>query len=290
MFVNVTVESGDVSLTSRPGTPLPSEPFQDLIAGLSQLSDGQAHGELLVEYDGKVLAREVGNGMLNSVIQGGQFDLGCRPIIKLWDQIPLASIKKGGRCETPYKERFDTLSLRVARLDISDISMIETRIVYSLKEALDHYVEQLELGLEGTIVKKLEAIWFDSTSKEQIKLKLDAPCELEVIDFLPGKGVNAKTFGSLLCKSACGQLVVAVSGFSKKLREEIHLNRETWHGSIITVKSNQIMRPKKPGKPYSLFLPRFVEQRLDKTGGDDLSRIEEQFENAIKMIALGAAA
>ncbi|HGP4208885.1 MULTISPECIES: hypothetical protein [Pseudomonas] len=151
-------------------------------------------------------------------------------------------------------------------------------------------MEQLELGLEGTIIKKPEAIWFDGTSKDQVKLKLEAPCELEVVDFLPGKGANAKTFGSLLCKSSCGQLVVGVSGFKKKKREEIHLNRDTWRGMIITVRSNQIMRPKKPGKPYSLFLPRFVEERLDKSVADDLVRIEEQFENAIRMAALGLAA
>ncbi|WP_370601849.1 hypothetical protein [Pseudomonas nitroreducens] len=50
------------------------------------------------------------------------------------------------------------------------------------------------------------------------------------------------------------------------------------------------MRPKKPGKPYSLFLPRFVEERLDRSVADDLQRIEEQFENAIKMVSLGLAA
>ncbi|EQL43579.1 hypothetical protein M770_31675 (plasmid) [Pseudomonas aeruginosa VRFPA03] len=290
MFVNVTVEANEVSLTSRAGTLLPAAPFQELLDGLRRLPNGQAHGELLVECDGKILPREVGNGMLNSVIQGGQFDLGCRPIIKLWDLIPLTSVKKGGRCETPYKDRFGQLTALVTALAHSAISMIETRIVYSFQEAIDHYVEQLELGLEGTIIKKPEAIWFDGTSKDQIKLKLEAPCELEVVDFLPGKGANAKTFGSLLCKSACGQLVVGVSGFKKKKREEIHLNRDTWRGMIITVRSNQIMRPKKPGKPYSLFLPRFVEERLDKSVADDLVRIKEQFESAIRMAALGMAA
>ncbi|WP_328824256.1 ATP-dependent DNA ligase [Pseudomonas arcuscaelestis] len=290
MFVNVTVEAGEVSLTTRQGTPLPLAPFHDLVEGLGKLPDGQSHGELLVESDGKVLAREIGNGMLNSVVQGGQFELGCRPILKLWDQIPLNSVKKGGRCETTYEERFAQLTHLVDGLHNSAIAMIETRIVYSLKEALDHYVEQLELGLEGTIIKRAEAIWFDGTSKEQVKFKLEAPCELEVIDFLPGKGANAKTFGSLLCKSACSQLVVAVSGFTKKKREEIHLNRDQWHGMIITVKSNQIMRPKKPGKPYSLFLPRFVEERLDKSVADNLARIEEQFENAVKAVTMGMAA
>jgi DNA ligase-1 len=290
MFVNVTVEDGDATLTTRAGTPIPAVDFSDLIAGLSQLRTGQAHGELLVECDGKILPREVGNGMLNSVIQGGQFDLGCRPIIKLWDQIPLSSVKKRGRCETPYETRFGELTDQVAALANSAISMIETKLVYSLQDAIAHYVEQLEMGLEGTILKKRSAEWFDGTSKDQIKLKLEAPCELEVVDFLPGKGANAKTFGSLLCKSSCGQLVVGVSGFTKKMRLEIHLNREAWRGRIITVKSNQIMRPKKPGKPYSLFLPRFVEERLDRSVADDLRRIEDQFENAIKMVSLGLAA
>lgn len=290
MFVNVTVESGEASLTSRAGTPLPVEPFQELVHGLGKLPDGQYHGELLVDCDGEILKREVGNGMLNSAVQGGALDMGCRPVIKLWDRIPLSAVKTKGRCETPYKLRFEQLTQLVDELANPFIAMIETRVVYSLSEALEHYVEQLELDLEGTILKKPDAIWFDGTSKDQIKLKLTATCELEVTDFLPGKGANAKTFGSLLCKSSCGNLVVAVSGFKKKKREEIHLNRETWRGMIISVDSNQIMRSKKPGKPHSLFLPRFVEERLDKRVADDLARIEEQFANAVKMVTLGAAA
>ncbi|MCT7340278.1 hypothetical protein P4126_31255 [Pseudomonas aeruginosa] len=55
MFVNVTIEANEVSLTSRAGTLLPGAPFQELLDGLRQLPTGQAHGELLVECDGKIL-------------------------------------------------------------------------------------------------------------------------------------------------------------------------------------------------------------------------------------------
>lgn len=50
------------------------EHFSDLTAEMNMLiKDVQYHGELLVERDGVVLPRKVGNGILNSVTKGGSF-------------------------------------------------------------------------------------------------------------------------------------------------------------------------------------------------------------------------
>jgi DNA ligase-1 len=159
-------------------------------------------------------------------------------------------------------------------------------VEHSLEAAYDHYREMLSAGMEGTVINKMTAIWRDATSKDQIKLKLklklEADCELRVTGFEPGNGKNEATFGSLLCESECGQLKVAVSGISDDLRQAIHDARDKWEGAIIQVRSNSIMKPSKPGKPYSLFLPRFISQRLDKPWADTLPRIQEQFENAVK--------
>lgn len=291
MFVNVSVETGGVFMTTRQGTPLPSYAFQALLAEIQERfeSGQQLHGEILVAMNGQVLPREIGNGRLNSAIQGGPWEEGCYPILKVWDSIPLSSVVSKGRCDRPYLHRLRYLHSQLKEKPGSLVSLIDTRVVRSLKEAYDHYREMLKQNKEGTIIKKPSMIWRDHTSRDQIKLKLEAPCELEVIGFAEGKGKHAGTFGALICQSACASLVVNVgTGLTDAQRLEIHNNRDQWLHSVITVKSNSIMYSDDPTrKPHSLFLPVFVERRLDKSEADDLPRIEAQFSSAIELV--GAA-
>lgn len=292
MFVNINLDETGCWMTTRQGTPLPLEPFEALVEMIEDRFERhtQTHGEILVcDPDGKVLAREVGNGILNSVLKGGSFDEGFYPIIKVWDQIALKHVQPKGKCDIPYDKRLAYLYQQVKGGSL--VSLIETRVVRSLKEAYAHYKEVLLQGKEGTIIKRREMIWKDTGSsgnKDQIKLKLEAECELEIVGFVPGDptGKHAKTFGSLLCRSACGMLEVAVAGLKDALRLEIHKNREFWLGKIITVRSNCIMYSDDLAKKaHSLFLPRYVDERPDKSVADDFARIEWQFENAVEAVA-----
>lgn len=292
MFVNVNLDSTGAYLTTRQGTPLPHEGFIDLICEIeTRLPAGhQLHGEILIatmnpkiESAYQVLPREIGNGMLNKVIQGGSWEEGCAPILKVWDMIPLECVKTKGRCPTVYVKRLGSINTHLREKPGYLVSLIETRIVRSLKDAYAHYKEHLLKGNEGTIVKKPSMTWKDGTSKDQIKLKLEAPCELEVIGFEEGYGKNAATFGSLICQSSCGQLRVSV-GTGLKDADRL-IDRATWMGKIITVKANAIMYSDNlEKKPHSLFLPVYLETRLDKFAADALKRIEWQFENAMNIV------
>lgn len=296
MYVNANVEQDSVLLATRQGNPLPLKGFEALIAELSVSlkDDTQSHGELLVfnAKQGRIEPREIGNGQLNRVIQGGEFDEGCYPILELWDQIPLSAVVPKGSYTAPYVGRLRGLNAQLRAVDAKLVRVIETRVVKSLKEAYQHYAEKLKEGKEGTVIKHPEAIWRDGTSKEQIKLKLEAEVELRIVGFEEGKegAKTAKTFGSLQLASFDGKLRVNCSGFTDALRQEIHDNRETWINGIVTVRSNGIMFSVNPDEPHSLFLPRFVERRYDKDVADTFERIKEQFEAAIDLIVAQAAA
>ncbi|MBX0361378.1 DNA ligase, partial [Acinetobacter baumannii] len=269
----------------------PMDEFKDIVeeAELLLQPNFQYHGELLVERDGVELPREIGNGILNSVLKGGKFAENERPIYKVWDFIPFEAVVPKGVFKAPYANRFRALFNMVKGGKY--IRIIETRIVNSLSEAYKHCEEKLLLGKEGTVIKNSTAIWKDGTSKEQIKLKLEADCELEVVGINEGKAgsKNEGRAGALSCKSACGQLIVDVAVKNEKLRDELDANPEDWIGRIITVRSNTILKPSASSPNYSLFLPRMVEDcyRLDKTVADDLARIYEQFDNAIKNVQVG---
>lgn len=286
MFVNINHEgSGLIRITSRNGTEIPLYHIGQLASAVERVlaPDTQTHGEALVFRNGVCLPREESNGIMNSVAQGGALSDGDEVRVLVWDQIPLGAVEPKGKVQRPYRERFTVLAKQVRAAAVSPISVIPTRLVRSLPEAYAHYGELLALGKEGTIIKHGGAIWRDGTSKEQVKLKLEVNVELRVKAFLPGNGKNEATFGSILCESDCGQLEVGVSGFKDSDRLSLWGKRDELIGSIMTVAANGLMHPKKEGKLHSLFLPRFVEFRHDKHEADDLQRIIDQFDAAIKV-------
>jgi DNA ligase-1 len=286
MFVNINVfPDKTVELTSRAGSVFPMDKFENVSNEVSATirPNTQTHGEVLVKRNGKVLPREIGNGILNSVLKGGDFAQGDFPSLLVWDQIPLDQVVSGNKYKVPYKDRFDDLCHQLEQIDI-----IPTRIVYSMEEALEHYTEMLALGYEGTIIKDPNAIWEDTTSKFQVKFKLEVDVDLEIIDFTPGKGKNASTFGSITCASKDRGLVVNVSGFKDKpqkgllTRQQIYDMRDKLMNTIMTVRGNGIMVPTKSNPVYSIFLPRFVEFRIDKMVADTTQQVIDQFDNAVK--------
>ena len=77
------------------------------------------------------------------------------------------------------------------------------------------------------------------------------------------------------CQSSDGKLKVNVgSGFTDKQREQ-----EPPIGKIITVKANDLI-DKRESDVYSLFLPIYVETRLDKSEADAIERIQSIFLSA----------
>jgi DNA ligase-1 len=101
-----------------------------------------------------------------------------------------------------------------------------------------------------------------------------------VTGFVPGNGKNSDTFGSLTCTSSCGDLVVDVSGFTDAKRKELHERGEDLMGQVITVRANGVLYPSASNDRHSLFLPRFIEERLDKQEADSLGHIIDQFKAA----------
>ena len=286
MFVNIIrKEGGGILIQSRNGSIFPMNEFGTLVSGLQQLEgfldETVLHGEMVVtDISGHVLPREEGNGVLNSVLKGGEFPYGFYPKVYLWDMVPLEDYKNG-LCEKPYNARLHTLQTMVKDVLADNISMIETRVVHSMDEARAHYTEMTECGKEGTILKDHRAIWKDGTSKDCVKFKIEVEVDLLVTGVNAGNGKNAETFGSLVCQSSDGLAEVAVSGFTDADRERIAGELDQWIGKrIITVRANNLMPVPQNGGKRSLFLPRFVEERLDKTEADSLDKIEEIFRNA----------
>ena len=281
MFANVNIrEDGYVWVTSRGGTLFPAGALgieDDLVATFQ--AGTQTHGELTIYIDGVLQAREIGNGIFNSLLKGGSLEANQKVVYDCWDQIPLAQAVPKGKYTVVYSTRFAKLEKQVQIGNKKSVRLTETRIVFSMAEAVAHYKEHRARKEEGTILKTPMLIWKDGTSKDQAKMKEEIDVELRVKGFNPGKGKNANTFGSIQCESECGLLEVNVSGMSDDMRAAIHADRLNWPGKIITARSNSLLAPSKGKKNglWSMFLPRLIEERMDKTVADTLEQIQAQF-------------
>lgn len=277
-FANINKDQhGFVWITSRQGSPYPAGclGIEDEVAFLLK-SGTQTHGELTVYDHGVLLPRKTGNGILNSLLQGGSLPKGHHVLFQAWDQIPLEHVVPKGKYEVPYRERYNSLDSQLGNPG-GQIVMIPTRIVLSKAAAWSYYRLLLDQGREGVICKHPDMPWRDTGSsgeKHQVKLKLEFTVELKVVGLVPGKPgkKTSATFGSLLCQSACGKLEVGVSGLTDADRER----GDAWIGSIVAVTANDLMLD----EISSLFLPRLEEERLDKREADTLDQIKAVFEAA----------
>lgn len=245
------------------------------------------HGELLVRdlRTGEILPRHKGNGILNAISQDGEVDENYEVVADVWDVVPTSVMVPKGRCLTPYRDRLDRVREIVGVINkqvAGVIQVIETHVVYSRKEAKVIYVQVRDRGLEGTVIKNPEAIWLDGDNPDQIKEKVEVEVDLVIRGFNQGDpdGKYANTLGSLICESEDGLVRVGVSGMTDADRHDFWNNREFYEGMVITVVINGFMYNSDKGETDSLFLPRIVEKRFDKTAGDTRERIIQIIDNA----------
>jgi DNA ligase-1 len=268
MFVNIDYLGDTVILHTRQGQVFDSGYFKELINDIKgALVEGiQYHGELMLEpiIGGGFMARKTSNGIFNSCLKKGEgIPDGYRPVAILWD------IKDATKF---YLDRYNFVKELCDATTVTTIRLVPTKMVASHAEALEHFKEITAAGREGTVVKKPYFLWRDGTSKDQVKLKREAMCELRVVGHKAGKGSFSATFGSLECISEEGDLVVNVSGFTVAERQMIWDNMGDYMYNVITVKFESVSQNKKG--QYSLSQPRFEELRLDKDEADTLEYIK----------------
>lgn len=248
-------------------------------------------GELVVvDENGKLLSRKVGNGIINKAIKGTISPEEAKMVrAQLWDVIP-ADEFKAGKSKKTYDKRLAEvvaaidavspkgvdLTAAVLRGSTLKFWIIPNKVVNSLEEAVAHFQEMLADGEEGTLLKNFCGLWEDTRSKHLVKFKAERDADLEVIGWNPGEGKFVGMVGSLICASSDRLVECAISGFPDDLRREITDDIDSWVGSIVAVLYNERISSKSAGRAGidSLFLPRFAERRYDKSVANSSKEIK----------------
>lgn len=281
---NALVRDGKITLCGRSGRDIDllGELDNDILTltekyGTNMFFDGEF---VVVDSKEKIVDRKTGNGIINKAIKGTISQEEAELVrFQVWDAFPLDeffSLKS----KKYYNQRFEELiekmsqvagtpdvTARTLRGDSFRIKVIPHKIVNSLEEAVAHFELLLGQGFEGTILKNYQAHWEDSRSKHLVKMKAEKDCDLEIIGWNPGTGKFEGMVGSLQMASSDRLVEVNISGFPDDLRKWITDNIDALIGKIATVLYNERITSKDKNRANvdSLFLPRFVEFRNDKT-------------------------
>ena len=160
-------------------------------------------------------------------------------------------------------------------MSISDkIILADTEIINNAEEAQTFFESCISHGEEGAMMKNMNQRWEPKRVKGIGKMKSENDADLIIIGFEEGTGKNVGKLGALICETSDKLLRVNVgTGFSDYQRSLIWLNKDNYFGQIATVMYNQKISSK--GKESaSLFLPRFVDVRFDKTGANSYEELK----------------
>ncbi len=288
--VNFHLKDGKVAICGRSGRAIDllGVMDKDLLLLASQFdNDIVIDGELVVvDKHGNLLSRKIGNGIINKAIKGTiSLEEASQVCAQIWDVIPYSEFVTG-KSKEHYETRFGNLKIAIHSIrktteeDLVAVIkgqvknkfwLIESKIVNSIEEAVEHFTELLTRGEEGTILKNFSNLWEDTRSKDLVKFKSEKECDLIVVGFNPGKGKFEGMVGSIQMESSDGKIEVNISGMSDDLRKEVTDNFETeWRGAICAVMYNERISSKDKNRAGidSLFLPRLMEKRSDKTIAD----------------------
>lgn len=250
------------------------------LMGESNVSGYVIHGECLVLDDnGKALPREIGNGYLNRDVVERD-----RIVFKVWDIIPEEDFMNGF-CAIPYSDRLEFLTKLVDSANelnpLFPMMVVDSVIAESPEQINQIYRDHRANGEEGIMIKNFDMKWKFHTSPDMFKLKHQVDCEMIVTGVTIGEDNKYEGMvTSLDIESECGRVSCSVgSGLTDKQRADV----EFWEnmvssGGIVTVRYNDVTTNQSRPGIYSLYLPRLVETRTDKTEADSLDLILEQLE------------
>jgi DNA ligase-1 len=228
-----------------------------------------------VFFDGELtdLNRKSVSGKVTQILKGtAPNDIDKEFIFNVFD-IEKSEVLKTGKGTTPFLRRRQELEFLTSFLtENGPVKLARQWVVESMEETQGIYGLIVSMGGEGVILKPEDHVYECKRSKNWVKLKQIQDCDLEITGWFPGEGRREGFIGGFICKDSSGTLEVRIgSGFTDKDLQELSQNPGSLIGKIAAIQYNEPITDKFGGR--SLFLPRFIEIRHDKTSADDMSKM-----------------
>ena len=268
----VDITNKSVNYVSRQGKPIAiNNSLDNDLLQIKAKEKFVLNGEILVwnKETNKPYPREIGNGIINKDNKT-QDELDAIRYV-CWDFIPYEYFVNGGVWEVPYSARFNALK-QMAQSTNGKMMLVDTEIANNQDEVLAIFERKYSEGEEGIVVKNFSQNWVNGKPAGQVKVKSEKDCDLEMVEFIEGNGAYSGMCGSIRCISNDEKLEVYIKPRTIQNAIDIWENKDYYMNKILAVRYNA--KIKSPVKElYSLYLPRFVEVRTDKSIADTLEQI-----------------
>lgn len=261
----IVKRDGRVTVFSRNGNTMTKldKHFEEILKSVDNVV---MDGELtVVDSDGKLLDRKTGNGILNkTVVETVSDEEVSRVRFTAWDLIDVCNFDKGVDNMTGVERLAKLRAIPKHPL----FEVVQTFEIANMEEAQDLFKKQLADGQEGIILKNNNHIWEDKRSKQCVKMKEVIEMDLKITGIVEGTGKASGMCGAIEVENGDGSIKSNVgTGMDDATRQDIWSRKADLVGTIVTVKCNGVIS-RKGVDSKSLFLPVFVELRLDKTESD----------------------
>jgi len=234
------------------------------ILDLSQGIDG-------VFFDGELtdLDRKSVSGKVTQMMKGSPKEsIGDDLLFNIFDVEPTKTIKDG-KGTSGYTERRALLEQFFNNKSFENIKIAQKWEAKTKDELMPIYEQIVANGGEGVIMKDPSHVYECKRSKSWIKFKEVQDCDLVVTGWYPGEGKREGFIGGFICKDSSGEYQVKVgSGFTEQDLIELSKDPNDIIGKIVAIQYNVPIEDRNGNK--SLFLPRFIEVRNDKTEPENL--------------------
>ena len=217
-------------------------------------------GEIVLSH-GLQVDRTSISGMINSAMHGGHV-IETAMVFHVFDTMPLSSFEA---CDnpTPYADRFGHLQFIWDKTESTKVQIAITNEVFNHESLTALYEAALGQGYEGLVLKYPSHRYTFRRSKDWIKIKEVKTADLKCVGVQAGTGKYTDMIGALICQGEVEGKKINVnvgSGLTdiQRSMDDIH-----YIGETIEVKYNTLIQDSVRGG-WSLFLPRFVEIRIDK--------------------------
>ena len=223
-------------------------------------------------FDGELTDhnRKSVSGKVTQILKGTAPDnIGDSIIFNVFDLEEYDTLRAGVGI-LPYSVRRQTLES--AMKNVEENEPVKLATMWELEDPsqiASVYQKIVDAGGEGVICKN-DHLYECKRSKSWVKFKEVNECDLVIRGWYAGEGKREGFIGGLVCTDLSETLHVKIgSGFTDEDLKSLSVNPDALRGKICAVQYNVTITDKFDNR--SLFLPRFVEIRIDKSEADDLS-------------------
>ncbi len=264
------ISGKEVKFFTRAFNEIPSHYLEKIAKEcLMLIEESGLQGEWFFDGELTDLNRKTVSGKVNQMLKGKPLDsIGDDLLFNVFDLEDAETLRKG-KGVIPFKDRRASLEAVFNANKTTSVTLAESFLAKEKEQIYDYYKEIVSKGGEGVILKNPEHVYECKRSKNWIKLKEVNECDLVIKGWYPGEGKREGFIGGFICEDLSGTLKVKIgSGFTDEDLKELSQNPDSHVNKICSVQYNVIISDKNGN--WSLFLPRFIELRNDKTQPDNL--------------------